>query len=94
MVTADEGTASGDTPAQTKTKPSASWKANEQHVLPKNNMPFVFSGLMLCLFLAALDQVSISRKFFINLVTYSENSDICLGGFIFDAELFCESFLE
>ena len=42
----------------------------------------------------ALDQVSISRKFFINLVTYSENSDICLGGFIFDAELFCESFLE
>lgn len=41
-----------------KTKPGASWKANEQHVLPKNKMPFVFTGLMLCIFLAALDQVS------------------------------------
>ena len=64
-VTTDEGIASGDTPAQTKTKPGASWKANEQHVLPKNNMPLVFAGLMLCVFLAALDQVSISREFFI-----------------------------
>lgn len=41
----------------TKAKPGASWKANEQHVLPKNNIPLVFSGLMLCVFLAALDQV-------------------------------------
>lgn len=40
-----------------KAKPGASWKANEQHVLPKNNIPLVFSGLMLCVFLAALDQV-------------------------------------
>ena len=81
-------------PAQTKTKPGASWKANEQHVLPKNNMPLVFAGLMLCVFLAALDQVSISRKFFISLVTYSENSDINLGGFVFDADSFCGGFLE
>ena len=66
-VTTDEGIASGDTPAQTKTKPGASWKANEQHVLPKNNMPLVFSGLMLCVFLAALDQVSISKQSFICL---------------------------
>ena len=44
--------------------------------------------------LDALGQVSISRKFFISLVTYSENSDICLGGFIFDTDSFCESFLE
>ena len=41
----------------------------------------------------ALDQVSISRKFFISLVTYSENSDINLGEFIFDADLFCRGFL-
>ena len=44
--------------------------------------------------LDALGQVSISRKFFISLVTYSENSDIYLGGFIFDAGSFCEGFLE
>ena len=61
-VATDEGIASGDTSAQTKTKPGASWKANEQHVLPKNNMPLVFAGLMLCVFLAALDQVSILRS--------------------------------
>ena len=44
--------------------------------------------------LDALDQVSISRKFFISLVTYSEKSDINLGGFIFDADSFCGGFLE
>ena len=43
--------------------------------------------------LDALDQVSISRKFFISLVTYSENSGICLGGFIFDADLSRGAFL-
>ena len=43
--------------------------------------------------LDALGQVSISRKFFISLVTYSENSGICLGGFIFDADLFRGAFL-
>ena len=44
--------------------------------------------------LDALDQVSISRKFFISLVTYSENSDIYLGVFIFDTDSFCGGFLE
>lgn len=49
--------ASAKSALPTKAKPGASWKANEQHVLPKNNIPLVFSGLMLCVFLAALDQV-------------------------------------
>ena len=40
-----------------KAAPGASWKANEQQVLPKNNIPIVFFGLMSCIFLAALDQV-------------------------------------
>lgn len=33
------------------------WKQGEEHVLPKNNLPVVFTGLMACVFLAALDQV-------------------------------------
>ena len=66
-VTTDEGIASGDTPARTKTKPGASWKANEQHVLPKNNMSLVFACLMLCVFRATLDQVSTSKTFLICL---------------------------
>ncbi len=35
----------------------ASWKVNEQQVLPRNCLWIVFSGLMCCVFLAALDQV-------------------------------------
>jgi hypothetical protein len=35
----------------------ASWKANEQQVLPQNRLWIVFPGLMCCVFLAALDQV-------------------------------------
>ena len=57
----------------------------------KNQSP---SDSSYSVFLAALDQASILRKFFINLGTYSENSDICLGGFTFDADSFCEDFLE
>jgi hypothetical protein len=38
-------------------KAGASWKANEQHVLPHNRFWIVFPGLMCCIFLAALDQV-------------------------------------
>ncbi len=51
------------TPAQQKSKSKhghgASWKADERHVLPHNRMAIVFPGLMLCVFLAALDQVRI-----------------------------------
>ncbi|PIL23975.1 MFS general substrate transporter [Ganoderma sinense ZZ0214-1] len=39
-------------------KSSAHWKHNEEHVLPKNRMSLVFTGLMACVFLAALDQIS------------------------------------
>ncbi|RDX43364.1 MFS amino acid permease [Lentinus brumalis] len=41
-------------------KPEAHWTNNEEHVLPKNNMPVVFIGLMACVFLAALDQTIVS----------------------------------
>lgn len=40
-----------------KTKPGEHWKQHEEHVLPKNRMSLVFTGLMACTFLAALDQV-------------------------------------
>lgn len=40
-----------------KAKPGASWKDNEQHVLPKNRLGIVFFGLCCCIFLAAIDQV-------------------------------------
>ena len=40
-----------------KKKPGQSWKQNEEHVLPKNNLGIVLFGLMSCTFLAALDQV-------------------------------------
>ena len=38
-------------------EPGASWKDNEQQVLPPNRFWIVFPGLMCCVFLAALDQV-------------------------------------
>jgi hypothetical protein len=38
-------------------KVGASWKADEQQVLPPNRLWIVFPGLMCCVFLAALDQV-------------------------------------
>lgn len=40
-----------------KAKPGEKWKANEQHVLPKNRIGIVFTGLCLSVFLAAIDQV-------------------------------------
>ncbi|KAN0112081.1 MFS amino acid permease [Russula decolorans] len=41
-------------------KAGASWKANEQHVLPHNRFWIVFPGLMCCIFLAALDQTIVA----------------------------------
>ncbi|KAI0788876.1 MFS general substrate transporter [Abortiporus biennis] len=43
-----------------KNKPGATWKANEEHVLPHNNLPLVFCSLMLTLFLSALDQTIVA----------------------------------
>ncbi|EAU88799.2 membrane transporter [Coprinopsis cinerea okayama7 len=42
---------------KTDKAPKASWKEGETHVLPKNNLPIVFTGFMFCVFLAALDQI-------------------------------------
>ena len=42
-----------------KAEPGASWKAKEQHLVPKNRLGIVFFGLMCSTFLAALDQVSL-----------------------------------
>lgn len=56
-------TARGDlvagTPAETlvdekKAKPGEAWKANEEHIVPHNNIPLVFCALMLTLFLVRL----------------------------------------
>ena len=44
---------------QEKRKAGASWKAVEQHILPYNRLGIVVPGLMACIFLTALDQVSI-----------------------------------
>ena len=52
------GTSEAVTP-HPKHKPGASWKDNETHEIPKNPLLIVFTGLMLCIFLAALDQVSV-----------------------------------
>ncbi|KAJ8463511.1 hypothetical protein ONZ51_g10204 [Trametes cubensis] len=41
-------------------KPGQHWKQGEEHVLPKNNIPIVFTGLMCCTFLAALDQTIVA----------------------------------
>ena len=40
-----------------KALPGASWKDDEEHVLPKNRLGTVFFGLICTTFLAALDQV-------------------------------------
>jgi hypothetical protein len=39
-----------------KAAPGSTWN-KEIHVVPRNNLPVVFTGLALCIFLAALDQV-------------------------------------
>ncbi|KAF8581596.1 MFS amino acid permease [Ramaria rubella] len=41
-------------------EPGATWKTNEQQILPHNNLPVVFIGLMLTIFLAALDQTIVA----------------------------------
>jgi len=45
------------TPLPKERKARASWKDNEQQILPENRLGIVLPGLMCCIFLAALDQV-------------------------------------
>lgn len=40
----------------------SNWRADQVHVLPTNNLPLVFSGLMLATFLAALDQTIVATS--------------------------------
>jgi hypothetical protein len=48
---------SASTESATRAAPGASWAGEETHVVPKNNLPVVLTGLALCIFLAAIDQV-------------------------------------
>ncbi|KAG2078130.1 MFS general substrate transporter [Suillus decipiens] len=45
---------------EAKERPGASWKKNEEHIVPKNRIGIVFFGLMCCVFLAALDQTIVA----------------------------------
>ncbi|KAG1827106.1 MFS general substrate transporter [Suillus subaureus] len=45
---------------EAKEKPGASWKKDEEHVVPKNRIGIVFFGLMCSVFLAALDQTIVA----------------------------------
>ncbi|KAG1891200.1 major facilitator superfamily domain-containing protein [Suillus subluteus] len=45
---------------EAKERPGASWKKDEEHVVPKNRMGIVFFGLMCSVFLAALDQTIVA----------------------------------
>lgn len=58
VVASDDQRRAQSPSPEKKAKPGASWKNNETHVVPKNKLPIVFGGLMLCVFLAALDQVA------------------------------------
>ncbi|KIM59170.1 hypothetical protein SCLCIDRAFT_1217953 [Scleroderma citrinum Foug A] len=48
-----------ETPTQ-KSAPGATWKNNEEHIVPKNRLGIVFAGLMCSVFLAALDQTIVA----------------------------------
>ncbi|KAG8698490.1 hypothetical protein FRC08_005882 [Ceratobasidium sp. 394] len=43
-----------------KAKPGEAWKQDEVHKIPHNNLKLVFPGLMLTVFLAAMDQTIVS----------------------------------
>ncbi|KAG6823540.1 hypothetical protein H0H93_003449, partial [Arthromyces matolae] len=48
------------TSPNSKHEPGASWRDNEEHRIPPNRLGLVFPGLMLTVFLAALDQTIVS----------------------------------
>ncbi|KAK7467253.1 hypothetical protein VKT23_004310 [Stygiomarasmius scandens] len=43
-----------------KKKPGQSWKNDETHIVPKNNLPVVFLGFMCTVFLSAMDQTIVA----------------------------------
>ncbi|KAI0031591.1 MFS general substrate transporter [Vararia minispora EC-137] len=45
-----------------KQEPGTSWIAKEEQALPRNNLPVVLFGLLLCSFLAALDQTIVATS--------------------------------
>ncbi|KAG1832111.1 MFS general substrate transporter [Suillus variegatus] len=45
---------------EAKQSPGASWKKDEEHIVPKNRLGIVFFGLMCSTFLAALDQTIVA----------------------------------
>ncbi|CAE6434718.1 unnamed protein product [Rhizoctonia solani] len=45
-----------------KGKPGETWKGGEVHKIPHNNLKLVFPGLMLAVFLAAMDQTIVSTS--------------------------------
>ncbi|KAG2111720.1 major facilitator superfamily domain-containing protein [Suillus discolor] len=45
---------------EAKQSPGASWKKDEEHIVPKNRLGIVFFGLMCSAFLAALDQTIVA----------------------------------
>ncbi len=73
------------TPIQIQTKPGASWKADEEQVLPHNNMFLVFTSLMLTLFLVCpAFQSALIYHLSQTLVGYGSNYvGSLLGTFIF-----------
>ncbi|GJJ12691.1 hypothetical protein Clacol_006935 [Clathrus columnatus] len=62
VQSASEAQATNDTMTQASQakKERGAWKANEQQTIPHNNMYLVFSGLMMTMFLAALDQTIVA----------------------------------
>lgn len=66
-----------------KAEPGESWKAGEKHILPKNRINIVFFGLMLCIFLAALDQVRV-HKCVPRMKAYCLNLDNCRNCFAYN----------
>ncbi|PPQ63069.1 hypothetical protein CVT24_005924 [Panaeolus cyanescens] len=59
-LTSPKSPARAEPKGQQKAAPGASWKADETHLLPKNRLGIVFTGLMATTFLAAIDQTIVA----------------------------------
>ncbi|KAG8966697.1 hypothetical protein FRC03_011445 [Tulasnella sp. 419] len=57
VIDADNEKISHEIPAKEREgNPGGHWKDNEVHTIPYNNLKIIFPGMMLTIFLAALDQ--------------------------------------